>query len=239
MRNLKKIFLILGLLFISMHLYSNSEFKIVNLPTGMVLDNSEFFSQLQFEDNGNIRLEIDAGAFKLLEFGVSLLFTNVIGSNAIGVDIPKPYIAVQLLSPKMDVPLYMKLGWDGKDILPLYSINSRRGLFLSLTKLFKGNKKEYGSFTLGFHSPFIDENYIGFYLAGNFYLTKAFTIYFIFDDSLGFFLDEAPFKSTNFFQGGPAIKINMNRNWGLGLQFLFDNNGDCYRYFFVHYTRWL
>ncbi len=243
MKTLKIIFPILILLLFSHTIAGGTEFKIINSPTAFLLENSEYFSQLQFEDNGNIRFEAEIGAFNWIEIGISMLLENIIGSDSVSVDIPQPYVAVKLLTPSMGAPFYMKIGWDGKDILPQYPASlssSRRGLFLSATWHFQDDKKEYGTITTGFHSPFIEENYIGIYLSANLYMTKLLTLYFVLDDAAGFFISETePFKWTDFVQGGPGIKLNMNRNWGLGLQFLFDGRGNFYRYFFVHFTRWL
>ncbi len=241
MKNSKKILALCVLISLSAAVFGVPDFKIINPPTGLVLGNSEFYSQLQFEASGDLRLEVDIGFFEIFEIGASFLIGGLIGNDTISLDVPRPYVAVQLVNPKMGLPFYMKIGWDGKDPLPAYPLDdSQRGLFLSFTKYFKDNAKEYGSATLGFHSPFIADNYIGFYFCGNFYLTKLFTVNLILDDFFGVFLNDGqPFKNAEFLQGGPGVQINLNRMWSMGFQFLFDNNGAFYRYFYVTFNRWL
>ncbi|MCD6580040.1 hypothetical protein J7L48_11260 [bacterium] len=242
MKKLKVILILLTLIFIEI-INASNDFKLINAPTGLILGNAQSFSQLTFEDNGNIRIEANVGILNFFEIGVSLLTENVIGNSNIIVNVPAPYLGFQILSPKMNFPFYTKLGWDGKDIIPMFThLNpSRRGMFLSMTKLFKNNKKLFGTMTLGTHIPFINDNYMGFYFLSNFYFTKFITIYFNLDDFGGVFLSgsQSGFDFKDFFRFGSAIEANMNNNWGIGFQFLLDGNGNFYRYFFVRYMRWL
>ncbi len=242
MKKLKVILILLTLISIEI-VNGSSDFKLINAPTGLILGNAQSFSQLTFEDNGNIRIESNVGILNFFEFGVSLLAENVIGNSDVIINIPAPYMAFQILSPKINFPLYTKIGWDGKDIIPTFSHldSSRRGMFLSMTKVFKSNKKQFGTMTFGTHIPFIADNYMGFYFLSNFYFTKFLTVYLNLDDFGGVYFSgsQSGVVFKDLFRFGSAVEINMNSNWGIGFQFFVDGNGNFYRYFFVRYMRWL
>ncbi|HDS09578.1 MAG TPA: hypothetical protein ENN73_05060, partial [Firmicutes bacterium] len=161
--------------------------KLIDTPTGDILQNREVQFGFVFEKEGSVANSIEVGLFDWMSIGGGFRVLRLIGEDEVKLEDPYFLAKFQLTPDDGKVPA-IAIGWDDSDYyIPVSSgpdATVERGLYLSISKQLV--QQDYFGLKLsgGIHSPVINSSGVGLFMGVKFNIGEKLSISIEGDDLL-------------------------------------------------------